>query len=173
MPLHRHVPARLSTAHGIPPCFFIPCASAKKAGEVFPLPADIQLFLCSQLCADFLLQRLQHLVDVSPNSDGNYTVIYNSAPSAPPSITAPATCYSQQHQYFLRGGDRSGRRRADLLFRALIQQRRVDTGSSVRKQDVHGSGIDRVEHVKIPRPRKGQLRQLFRIHHKRRYCRNP
>ena len=42
--------------------FFIPCASAKKAGEVFPLPADIQLFLCSQLCADFLLQRLQHLV---------------------------------------------------------------------------------------------------------------
>lgn len=48
----------------------------------------------------------------------------------------------------------------------------MDTGSSVRKQDVHGSGIDRVEHVKIPRPRKGQLRQLFRIHHKRRYCRN-
>ncbi len=78
-----------------------------------------------------------------------------------------------EHQHFLRGGDRSGRRRADLLFRALIQQRRVDTGSSVRKQDVHGSGIDRVEHVKIPRPRKGQLRQLFRIHHKRRYCRNP
>lgn len=26
---------------------------------------------------------------------------------------------------------------------------------------------------KIPCPRKGQLRQLFRIHHKRRYCRNP
>ena len=114
------------------------------------------------------------LVSDSPNSDGNYTVIYNSAPSAPPSITAPATCYSGQNiNISLRGGDRSGRRRADLLFRALIQQRRVDTGSSVRKQDVHGSGIDRVEHVKIPRPRKGQLRQLFRIHHKRRYCRNP
>ena len=60
----------------------------------------------------------------------------------------------------------------NLKSEILVQQRRVDTGSSVRKQDVHGSGIDRVEHVKIPRPRKGQLRQLFRIHHKRRYCRN-
>ena len=37
------------------------------------------------------------LVSDSPNSDGNYTVIYNSAPSAPPSITAPATCYSEQN----------------------------------------------------------------------------
>lgn len=37
------------------------------------------------------------LVSDSPNSDGNYTVIYNSAPSAPPSITAPATCYSGQN----------------------------------------------------------------------------
>lgn len=37
------------------------------------------------------------LVSDSPNSDGNYTVIYNSAPSAPPSITAPATCYSRQN----------------------------------------------------------------------------
>lgn len=36
------------------------------------------------------------LVSDSPNSDGNYTVIYNSAPSAPPSITVPATCYSGQ-----------------------------------------------------------------------------
>ena len=35
------------------------------------------------------------LVSDSPNSGGNYTVIYNSAPpTAPPSITAPATCYS-------------------------------------------------------------------------------
>lgn len=37
------------------------------------------------------------LVSDSPNSDGNYTVIYNSAPSAPPSITAPAMCYSGQN----------------------------------------------------------------------------
>ena len=37
------------------------------------------------------------LVSDSPNSDGNYTVIYNSAPSAPPSITAQATCYSGQN----------------------------------------------------------------------------
>ena len=37
------------------------------------------------------------LVSDSPNSDGNYTVIYNSVPSAPPSITAPATCYSGQN----------------------------------------------------------------------------
>ena len=37
------------------------------------------------------------LVSDSPNSDGNYTVIYNSAPSAPPSITAPETCYSGQN----------------------------------------------------------------------------
>ena len=37
------------------------------------------------------------LVSDSPNSDGNYKVIYNSAPSAPPSITAPATCYSGQN----------------------------------------------------------------------------
>ena len=37
------------------------------------------------------------LVSDRPNSDGNYTVIYNSAPSAPPSITAPATCYSGQN----------------------------------------------------------------------------
>lgn len=37
------------------------------------------------------------LVSDSPNSNGNYTVIYNSAPSAPPSITAPATCYSGQN----------------------------------------------------------------------------
>ena len=37
------------------------------------------------------------LVSDSPNSDGNYTVIDNSAPSAPPSITAPATCYSGQN----------------------------------------------------------------------------
>jgi hypothetical protein len=41
-----------------------------------------------------LLCNLQSsiLVSDSPNSDGNYTVIYNSAPSAPPSITAPDTC---------------------------------------------------------------------------------
>jgi hypothetical protein len=37
------------------------------------------------------------LVSDSPNSDGNYTVIYNSAPSAPPSITAPKQCYSGQN----------------------------------------------------------------------------
>ena len=36
------------------------------------------------------------LVSDSPNTDGNYEVIYNSAPSAPPSITAPSTCYSGQ-----------------------------------------------------------------------------
>ena len=37
------------------------------------------------------------LVSDTVNSDGNYEVIYNSAPSAPPSITAPSTCYSGQN----------------------------------------------------------------------------
>lgn len=37
------------------------------------------------------------LVSDTVNSDGNYEVIYNSAPSAPPSITVPATCYSGQN----------------------------------------------------------------------------
>ena len=66
-----------------------------------------------------------------------------------------------EHQHFFARRRPIGRRRADLLFRALIQQRRVDTGSSVRKQDVHGSGIDRVEHVKIPRPRKGHATAII------------
>ena len=52
-----------------------------------------------------------------------------------------------------------------------IQRRRVDTGSSVRRADVHGSGIDKLEHASISRPREGQLRQLFRVHDKRRNCR--
>ena len=113
------------------------------------------------------------LVSDSPNSDGNYTVIYNSAPSAPPSITAPATCYSGQNINIscAAATDPDGDALTYCFERSYNSG--VDTGSSVRKQDVHGSGIDRVEHVKIPRPRKGQLRQLFRIHHKRRYCRNP
>lgn len=37
------------------------------------------------------------LVSDSPNASGNYEIIYNAAPSAPPSITAPATCYSGQN----------------------------------------------------------------------------
>ena len=37
------------------------------------------------------------LVSDSPNASGNYKIIYNAAPSAPPSITAPATCYSGQN----------------------------------------------------------------------------
>ena len=37
------------------------------------------------------------LVSDTTNADGNYEIIYNSAPSAPPSITAPATCYSGQN----------------------------------------------------------------------------
>ena len=37
------------------------------------------------------------LVSDSPNASGNYEIIYNAAPSAPPSITAPATCYSRQN----------------------------------------------------------------------------
>ena len=37
------------------------------------------------------------LVSDSVNSDGNYEVIYNAAPSASPSITAPATAYSGQN----------------------------------------------------------------------------
>lgn len=36
------------------------------------------------------------LVSDTTNSDGNYEIIYNSAPSAPPSITAPATAISTQ-----------------------------------------------------------------------------
>lgn len=37
------------------------------------------------------------LVSDTTNADGNYTVIYNSAPTAPPSITVPATAYSGQN----------------------------------------------------------------------------
>lgn len=36
------------------------------------------------------------LVSDNPNSSGNYEIIYNSAPSAPPSITAPDQCFSGQ-----------------------------------------------------------------------------
>ena len=36
------------------------------------------------------------LVSDSPNASGNYEIIYNAAPSAPPSITAPDTAYSGQ-----------------------------------------------------------------------------
>jgi hypothetical protein len=36
------------------------------------------------------------LVSDSTNADGNYEVIWNTAPTAPPSITAPASAYSQQ-----------------------------------------------------------------------------
>lgn len=36
------------------------------------------------------------LVSDTPNSDGNYTIIYNAAPTAPSGITAPATAYSKQ-----------------------------------------------------------------------------
>ena len=37
------------------------------------------------------------LVSDTVNSSGNYEIIYNAAPSAPPSITAPATAYSGQN----------------------------------------------------------------------------
>lgn len=37
------------------------------------------------------------LVSDNPNSSGNYKIIYNTAPSAPPSITAPKQCYSGQN----------------------------------------------------------------------------
>ena len=37
------------------------------------------------------------LVSDTANSDGNYEIIYNSAPSAPSGITAPATAYSGQN----------------------------------------------------------------------------
>lgn len=37
------------------------------------------------------------LVSDTMNSDGNYEVIYNSAPTAPPSITVPAQAYSGQN----------------------------------------------------------------------------
>ena len=37
------------------------------------------------------------LVSDSPNARGNYEIIYNAAPSAPPSITAPDTAYSGQN----------------------------------------------------------------------------
>ncbi|MDR2513736.1 MAG: DUF6273 domain-containing protein [Christensenellaceae bacterium] len=36
------------------------------------------------------------LVSDSVNSDGNYEIIFNSAPSAPAGITTPSTCYSSQ-----------------------------------------------------------------------------
>ena len=112
------------------------------------------------------------LVSDSPNSDGNYTVIYNSAPSAPPSITAPATCYSGQNINIscAAATDPDG----DALTYVSSAHTTAARGHRFKRPQagVHGSGIDRVEHVKIPRPRKGQLRQLFRVHHKRRYCRN-
>jgi hypothetical protein len=37
------------------------------------------------------------LVSDTTNGDGNYEVIWNTAPTAPPSITAPANAYSQQN----------------------------------------------------------------------------
>ena len=37
------------------------------------------------------------LVSDTTNSAGNYTIIYNAAPTAPPSITAPATAFSGQN----------------------------------------------------------------------------
>ena len=37
------------------------------------------------------------MVSDSPNASGNYEIIYNAAPSAPPSITAPDTAYSGQN----------------------------------------------------------------------------
>ena len=37
------------------------------------------------------------LVSDSPNASGNYEIIYNAAPSAPPSITAPESAYSGQN----------------------------------------------------------------------------
>ena len=37
------------------------------------------------------------MVSDNPNSSGNYDIIYNTAPSAPPSITAPKQCYSGQN----------------------------------------------------------------------------
>lgn len=37
------------------------------------------------------------LVSDKPNSSGNYEIIYNAAPSAPPSITAPKQCFSGQN----------------------------------------------------------------------------
>lgn len=37
------------------------------------------------------------LVSDTVNGDGNYEVIWNTAPSVPPSITAPASAYSQQN----------------------------------------------------------------------------
>lgn len=37
------------------------------------------------------------LVSDSPNASGNYEIIYNAAPSAPPSITAPQSAYSGQN----------------------------------------------------------------------------
>ena len=119
------------------------------------------------------------LVSDTTNSAGNYTIIYNSAPTAPSGITAPATAYSGNNINISCAaatdpdGDASpAPSRSDVLLRAFIQQRSVDASSSVRVADVYGSGIDGVEYVKIPRPRERQLRQLFRVHHQRRYCRN-
>ena len=37
------------------------------------------------------------LVSDNVNSDGNYEIIWNTAPSAPPSITAPSSAYSKQN----------------------------------------------------------------------------
>ena len=56
-----------------------------------------------------------------------------------------------EYRNFLRGGDRSGRRRADLCFRAERKQRIVDTGSEFCRAHIFGNGIDGVEHPAIPR----------------------
>ncbi|MEG1843734.1 MAG: fibronectin type III domain-containing protein, partial [Clostridia bacterium] len=44
------------------------------------------------------------LVSDSPNSDGNYEIVWNRAPSTPDGISVPATCYSGQYVTVTWGG---------------------------------------------------------------------
>ena len=76
--------------------------NSSSAGNVRRVNSDGSLGSYSAFFGNYGVRPLCNLkssilVSDSPNSDGNYTVIYNSAPSAPPSITAPATCYSGQN----------------------------------------------------------------------------
>ena len=94
------------------------------------------------------------LVSDTTNSAGNYTIIYNAAPTAPPSITAPATAFSGQNIN---------------ISCAAATDPDGDALTYIFERSYNG---ENVEYVKIPRPRERQLRQLFRVHHQRRYCRN-
>ena len=66
--------------------------SVYSAGTLYFLDACLGCWGVRPLCN----LKSEILVSDNPNSSGNYEIIYNSAPSAPPSITAPDQCFSGQ-----------------------------------------------------------------------------